>query len=371
MATRIAENVSIDPHAQIDDDVEIGPFCVIGPKARIGQGSRLENNVTLMGDVTIGQRNHVFPGVVIGGEPQDLSYRGSNTRVVIGDDNVIRECVTINRASEKEDGVTRLGSHNFLMGCCHVAHDCQLGDHIVIANGTLLGGHVHMHDHAWLSGGVGIHHFATIGSYAFVAGMSAVRHDVPPYMLVEGYPAKPRCINAVGLKRNNFPPHVIQSLSEAHRLLYRAKVGLDNAWEILRNNGQLVPQVNHLLELRARSARGPARPRPGTPASRVRGQSLDLELSTSVTELASPSHLRQSHSTTMPANRSDHAPSYRRHRCRPLGRLPCPKTGRHGQRGTRGRGRSAGRQPRSAGRRTAHGLVLLPPRRCWAASMRR
>ena len=101
MATRIAENVSIDPRAEIDDDVEIGPFCIIGPKVRIGRESKLEGNVTLMGDVTIGQRNHIYPGVVIGGEPQDLSYRGSNTRVVIGDDNIIRECVTINRASRR------------------------------------------------------------------------------------------------------------------------------------------------------------------------------------------------------------------------------------------------------------------------------
>ena len=157
-----------------------------------------------MGNVTIGCRNHLYPGVVIGGEPQDISYRGADTKVVIGDDNIIRECVTINRATEKEDGVTRVGNHNFLMACCHVAHDCQLGDHIIIANGTLLGGHVHVHDHASLSGAVAVHHFATIGSYSFVAGVSAVRHDVPPYMLVEGYPARPRCINAVGLKRNNF-----------------------------------------------------------------------------------------------------------------------------------------------------------------------
>ncbi len=247
MAIHIADLASVDPRAELEDGVEIGPFCVVGPKVRIGQGTKLEASVTLLGDVTLGQRNHLFPGVVIGGEPQDLSYRGSNTRVVIGDDNNIRECVTINRASEKEDGVTRLGNSNFLMACSHIAHDCQLGDHIVIANGSLLGGHVHIQDHASLSGGVGVHHFATIGSYAFVAGISAVRHDVPPYMLVEGYPAKPRCINAVGLKRNSFPPHVIQSLVEAHRLLYRAKVGLENAWEILRNNGQLVPQVNHLM----------------------------------------------------------------------------------------------------------------------------
>jgi UDP-N-acetylglucosamine acyltransferase len=247
MSTRIADHVAIDPRAEIDDDVEIGPFCVIGPQVRIGAGTRLENNVTLMGNVTLGCRNHLYPNVVIGGDPQDISYRGADTRVVVGDDNIIRECVTINRATEKEEGVTRVGHGNFLMACCHVAHDCQLGDHIIIANATLLGGHVHIHDHASLSGAVAVHHFATIGSYSFVAGVSAVRHDVPPYMLVEGYPARPRCINAVGLKRNNFPPNVIQALAEAHRLLYRAKVGLDHAWEILHSNGQLVPQVNHLL----------------------------------------------------------------------------------------------------------------------------
>ncbi len=247
MATYFFENATIDPRAQIDDEVEIGPYCVVGPHVRIGRGTRLENSVTLMGHVTIGCYNHIYPGAVIGGEPQDITYRGSDTEVVIGDHNIIRECVTINRASEKEDGFTRIGNHNFLMACCHVAHDCQLGDDIIIANNTLLAGHVHVHDHASLSGAVAVHHFATIGSYSFVAGCSAVRHDVPPYMLVEGYPSKPRCINAVGLKRHNFSPQVIQALAEAHKLIFRSKVGLDNAWEILRSNGHLVPQVNHLL----------------------------------------------------------------------------------------------------------------------------
>ncbi|NLF06777.1 MAG: acyl-ACP--UDP-N-acetylglucosamine O-acyltransferase [Pirellulaceae bacterium] len=247
MANYFAENCSIDPRAQIEDDVEIGPFCVIGPNVRIGRGTRLENNVTLMGNVSIGRQNHIYPYAVIGGEPQDVSYQGSDTRVEIGDGNIIRESVTINRASEKEEGITRIGNNNFLMACSHVAHDCQLGDHIVIANGTLLAGHVHVHDYASLSGAVAVHHYATIGGYSFIAGLSAVRHDVPPYMLAEGYPARPRCINSVGLKRNNFSPQVIHSLAEAHRLLYRSKVGLENAWEILRANGQLVPQVNHLL----------------------------------------------------------------------------------------------------------------------------
>jgi len=256
MATYVADNVSIDPRAEIDDEVEIGPFCVIGPHVRIGRGTRLENNVTLMGHTFLGEFNHVYPNAVIGGEPQDVSYCGGDTKVVIGDHNIIRECVTINRGTEKEEGITSIGDHNFLMACSHAAHDCRLGNNIILTNGTLLGGHVHVHDHAILSGGVAVHHFATIGAYSFVAGLSCVRHDAPPYMLVEGYPARPRCINVVGLKRNNFSARVIECLGEAHRLLYRAKVGLDHARDILRANNQLVPEVNHLLNFVANQHQG-------------------------------------------------------------------------------------------------------------------
>jgi UDP-N-acetylglucosamine acyltransferase len=247
MATHVATNTCVDPRADIDEDVEIGPFCVIGPRVRIGRGTRLLSHVTLTGDVTLGRYNTIYPNVVIGGEPQDVSYAGTETRVVLGSHNIIREGVTINRASEKEDGVTSIGNRNFLMACCHVAHDCHLGDRIIMANGALLGGHVHIDDHAALSGGVGVHHYATIGSYSFVGGLSRVLHDVPPFMLVEGAPARPRCINIVSLKRNDFAPEVINSLAEAHRLLYRAKVGLDHAREILRGNDLLLPQVNELL----------------------------------------------------------------------------------------------------------------------------
>jgi UDP-N-acetylglucosamine acyltransferase len=247
MAMSISPQAIVDPHAEIGNDVTIGPFCVIGPNVKIGHGTQLDNNVTLTGHVTLGENNHLFPGVVIGAEPQDLSYRGSNTQVIIGDHNIIRESVTINRATEKEDGITRVGSHNFFMACSHVAHDCKVGNHIILANATLLGGHVHVYDHATLSGGIGVHHFTTIGRYAFVGGLARVIHDVPPFMLVEGHPARPRCINVVALKRNNFSAEAVQCLSEAHRLLYRAKVGLDHAREILRTNDKLVPAVNELL----------------------------------------------------------------------------------------------------------------------------
>jgi UDP-N-acetylglucosamine acyltransferase len=247
MSSCISPQACVDPAAEIGDNVEIGPFCVVGPDVRIHSGTRLISSVTIMGRVTIGRDNVIYPHVVIGGEPQDISYTGSATQVVIGDENTIREGVTINRGSEKEDGFTRIGHKNFLMACCHVAHDCKLGSHIIIANGSLLGGHVHIDDFASLSGAVAVHHYTTIGSYSFVGGLSRVLHDVPPFMLCEGAPARPRCINIVALKRHDFNPHVIDCLAEAHRLIYRAKVGLDPAREILRGNAQLVPQVQQLL----------------------------------------------------------------------------------------------------------------------------
>ncbi len=248
MAASIATTAWVDPRAKIAEEVEIGPFCVIGPDVSIGAGTRLLNNVTLMGHVRLGKDNLLYPNCVIGGDPQDISYQGTDTVVEIGDSNVIREGVTVNRASEKEDGVTRLGSNNFLMAGVHIAHDCKLGDRIIIANGTMLGGHVHVHDRASISGGVAVHHYTTIGSYSFTGGLSRVLHDVPPFMLCEGIPARPRCVNIVALKRNGFEPEVIDTLAEAHRLLYRAKVGLNAARDVLEDAGRNCPQLRSLIE---------------------------------------------------------------------------------------------------------------------------
>lgn len=247
MSSYFSDKSMIDPRANIAPDVRIGPFCVIGPDATIGAGTVLENNVTVRGRVTIGQNNHIFPGAVIGGEPQDLTYRGEDTQVIIGNNNVIRELVTVSRGTLKDDAVTTIGDDCYLMAACHIAHDCRIGNRVVIANGTLMGGHVHIHDDATLSGAIAIHHFTTVGSFSFIGGQARVSNDVPPYMLVEGSPARPRCVNVVGLKRHNFSPETIRALSEAHRLIYRSKVGLDNAREILRASGNLVPAVNYLI----------------------------------------------------------------------------------------------------------------------------
>ena len=256
MTRIIANTAHIDPRAQLGDDVRIGPFSFIGPDVSIGRGTIIENNVTLKGKTTIGEFNHIHPGAVLGGEPQDISYAGSPTAVQIGNHNVIRESVTINRGTEKDRAITTIGDHCYLMACSHVAHDCMVGNHVIIANGSMLGGHVHVEDYASISGAVAVHHFARIGSFSFVSGVSRVLHDVPPFMLVEGVPTRPRCVNMVALKRNNFPKETIKALSDAHRLLYRAKVGLDHAREILRTNNQMVPPVTHLLEFEQEKQEG-------------------------------------------------------------------------------------------------------------------
>jgi UDP-N-acetylglucosamine acyltransferase len=247
MPTIIAHTAVVDPRAELDDDVRIGHHCVVGANVKIGRGTRLENSVTLTGHTSIGRDNRFFPGCVIGGEPQDLSYQGSPTQVIIGDGNVFRECVTVNRGTEKDEGTTRIGHNCYFMANSHVAHDCIVEDRVIMANTVMLGGHVRVEHDATLSGGVAVHHFASIGCYAFVSGLSRVLQDIPPFMLAEGFPARPRCVNVVALKRKNFSTASIRAISEAHKLLYRSKVGVKHAREILQGNGSLMPELETLF----------------------------------------------------------------------------------------------------------------------------
>jgi UDP-N-acetylglucosamine acyltransferase len=248
MATLVADTACLDPRAELGDDVEVGPYCVIGPDVTIGRGTRLIAHVCIFGRTTLGEENVIHPFSVIGGEPQDVSYQGSETRVEIGDQNVIREGVTIHRGSEKEQGVTRIGSHNLLMVNVHVAHDCLLGDRVTIANNTLLGGHCHAESHVTISGGVGVHPFVTIGAYSYVGGLSRIYHDVPRFMIVDGNPSKVRCINVVGLRRHGLSAEAISALHEAHRLIYRAHSTATQAAEILESHGHLCAEVRSLLD---------------------------------------------------------------------------------------------------------------------------
>lgn len=244
---KISPLAVVDPQAKIGPGVEIGPFCLIGPDAEIGEGTIIQNNVTIIGNTQIGKRNQIFSNCVIGGEPQDLSYKGSPTRVEIGDDNTFREGVTINRGTEKEIGLTSVGSQNYLMTGCHVAHDCIVGNHITMANGCMLAGHVHVHDNVTFSGVVAVHHFCSVGSYSFVAGLSRVIQDIPPYMLCDGIPARPRKVNLIALRRKNIPNEDIHALGEAYRLLYHDTVGVEKARMVLQEQELWCPSVEHLF----------------------------------------------------------------------------------------------------------------------------
>lgn len=247
MAICVHPTAIVDPKAVLGEGVRIDAFCVVGPHAVIGDGCYLHSHVVVEGHVKMGKNNQIYSGTVIGADPQDHSYRGTPTVVEIGDDNILREMVTIHRATEKEDGVTRLGNHCFLMANVHLAHDVKIGNHVNMANGVALSGHVHVQDFATLSGLIGVHHFTTIGSYSFVGGCSRITMDVPPYMLVEGNPADIRCLNVVGLKRQGFSAAEIRSLNEAHRLLYRVRMNVEKAWEILEGHENLTDPVRKLF----------------------------------------------------------------------------------------------------------------------------
>jgi UDP-N-acetylglucosamine acyltransferase len=222
MATTISPQACVDERAQLGQDVFIGPFCTVGPQVVIGDRCRLDAHVTITGNTVIGEDNRFWPNCVIGGEPQDKSYSDGDTRVIIGNGNQLREGVTVNRGADKEDGCTRIGHRNLLMSNSHVAHNCHVRDHVLLVNGVLLGGHVHVHDRAIVSGNSVVHHFSTIGTLAFVSGGCRVPHDVPPYMMWAGSDDPGvRTINLVGLQRAGFSSAAIARVKTAYRLLYR------------------------------------------------------------------------------------------------------------------------------------------------------
>ena len=242
--TRIHPTAVVDPQAQIDPGVEIGPYTVVGPEVSIGAESRIGPHVVLDGRVTIGRRNRIFPGACIGAEPQDLKYNGADTEVVIGDDNTIRECVTINRATHDGEE-TRIGHGNLLMAYSHLGHNCLLGDRIVIANGVAVAGHVVIGDRAVIGGVLGIHQFVHIGTLAMVGGMSRIDRDVPPYAIVEGHPGRLRGLNRIGIKRSGLSELdggvPAKQLQQVWMELYRSDAVLAEALRQVRRQTLLPP----------------------------------------------------------------------------------------------------------------------------------
>ncbi len=245
--------------ARIAEDVEIGPYSVIGEHVTIGAGTKIESHVTVDGWTTIGERNHFFSFSSIGAAPQDIGYRGEQTSVVIGNDNVIREFATIHRATTKEDRITSIGNNNFLMSYIHVAHDCKLGNNIIMANNAAFGGHVTVGDHAVLGALIGIHQFVRVGDYAMIGGQSAIVLDVPPYVNATGNRAKLYGLNLVGLKRKGFTDEMINNLKKAYKIIFRSGMTLEAAIQKAAGEFPGCKEVNYFIDFMRHSKRGVTR----------------------------------------------------------------------------------------------------------------
>ena len=249
----------IDPAAKISNDVEIGPFCLIGADVEIGSGTRIESHVILKGPMKIGERNHIFQFSTLGDGSPDKKYKNEPTTLVIGNENIIREGVTIHRGTVQDRGETLIGDRNLIMAYSHIAHDCVLGNDIVLTNQAALAGSVHVGDGAILGGYAIVHQFCSLGSYSFCAMGSAVNKDIPAYVKVRGNPAKPFGINVTGIKRLGYSKESIEALRSAYRSIYRKKLTVDEAIEELKELRKEHEEVDLFLNSIEKSTRGISR----------------------------------------------------------------------------------------------------------------
>ncbi len=227
--TQIHSTALVDPAAELDPSVTVGPYAVIGPHVRIGAGSVIGPHCVIEGRTTIGRDNRFYQFSSIGAMPQDMSHKGELTELHIGDRNTVREFCTFNTGTHKEEGVTRIGSDNWIMAYVHIAHDVRLGDRTVLANGVTLAGHVHVGDWAVVGGLSGVHQFVHIGAHAMIGFQAHVAQDVPPFMTAEGNPLALRAINLTGLRRRDFGPQRLAAIKEMHRSLFRKGLTLEQA----------------------------------------------------------------------------------------------------------------------------------------------
>jgi len=233
----------VDPKAELDSSVEVGAYSIIGADVKIGAGCKIGPHVVIEGHTTLGTDNTIFQFASIGAAPQDKKYGGEPTQLVIGDQNTIREFVTINRGTTQDEGVTRIGNDNWIMAYVHIAHDCQLGDHITMSNNATLAGHVHLGDWVTTGGFTTVHQFCHIGDHAMTAFTAAVAQDVPPFVMAAGNRAAPAGINSVGLQRRGFSSEQITAIKRAYRLLYRANLSLDEAKAALLAEEKKAPEA--------------------------------------------------------------------------------------------------------------------------------
>ena len=219
----------VDPAAWLDSSVSVGAYTLIGPQVRIGAGTTVGPHCVIEGLTTVGENNHIFQFNSIGAAPQDMKYAGEPTALEIGDRNTIREFCTLNLGTVQDEGVTRIGSDNWIMAYVHVAHDVRLGNHTVLANNATLAGHVHVGDWATVGGLSGVHQFVKIGAHAMIGFQGHVAQDVPPFMTVDGNPLSVRAVNVVGLRRRGYSPERITVIRQMHKLLYRSSLALEQA----------------------------------------------------------------------------------------------------------------------------------------------
>ncbi len=259
MMARIHPSAIVDPKAELDD-VEVGPFALIGPHVRIGAGTSIGAYTIVEGRTTIGRRNRIFSHCALGGAPQDKKYAGEPTRLTVGDDNTIREYCTFNCGTAQDQGLTKVGSNNWIMAYAHIAHDCVIGDHTIFANLAQLAGHVHVGDWAILGGMTGVHQFVRIGAHAMTGGGTTLLQDLPPFVICNGNPAGAHGINVEGLRRRGFGSETVNALRRAYKAVYKEGRTIADACAaidlIASEGGAAAPHLAALREFLQASKRG-------------------------------------------------------------------------------------------------------------------
>ncbi len=251
----VHETAVVDASATLADDVEVGPYTVIGPNVRVGAGTVIGPHVHIVRDTTLGEGCRVHHGAALGGDPQDLKYANEPTQLVVGNDTVIREFVTLNRGTSAH-GKTEIGSNCLLMAYAHVAHDCIIGSHVILANSVNMGGHVFIEDHVIVGGLTALHQFVRIGRHAFVGGSAAVMKDVPPFVKAAGNPLKLYGLNSVGLQRRGFSEETRMTLKRAYRMVFSSSMNISQALTQAQAELEVTPDVQHFLSFIGASERG-------------------------------------------------------------------------------------------------------------------
>lgn len=245
----------IHKNAHIDSDVDIGPYCIIEENVIVKKGTKIQGHVVIQSGTEIGEGCKISPFASIGGPPQDITYKGEDTRVLIGNNNIIKEYVTINRGTPHGKGITKVGDNNFIMAYAHIAHDCVVGSNVIMANCATLAGHVEVDNYVIFGGLCAVHQFCRIGKYAFISGLTGIPKDVPPYIIAAGPRAKPYGLNVVGLERHNFSKEEILILKKAYRLLFRSSLPLNTSLKIIQEELE-GKHIEELVDFITNSKRG-------------------------------------------------------------------------------------------------------------------